>query len=400
MYITTAKRLTRNPFHVLIKPIGPLCNLDCDYCFYLNKTDLFPNQNRFDMNDEILAAHIKGYIESQPRGTREVTFGWQGGEPTLRGIAFYEKVLAFQRLYQREGMTVVNTLQTNGVLISHEWALFLRKHRFLVGISIDGDEELHNYYRKYRNGKGSYQQVVKGLKLLQKYQVDYNVLTVVQSNNGSHARRVYQHLTSLGVQFIQFIPVVEAVKGVGVSERSVGAEQFGAFMIEVFNTWREKDIGKVFVSHFDNALGMSLGMPSSICVHSPMCGDNLVVEHSGDVYSCDHFVYPEFKLGNLKRTGYPELIETPIQQSFGQGKQEASDLHCENCSQRQLCHGACPAQRISLDGEISFKEQHYLCKGYFMFFSYIQPHLKAMGKCLSQKLPVVYYSHFFKSSNK
>ncbi len=394
MYITTVKPSARNPFHVLIKPIGPLCNLDCDYCFYLDKTDLFPNQNRFDMSDEVLEAHIKGYIESQPRGTREVTFGWQGGEPTLRGIDFYQRALAFQKLHKREEMTVVNTFQTNGVLIDEEWAVFFKKHRFLVGISIDGDEELHNYHRKHRNGKGSYKQVLRGLKLLQKHKVEYNVLTVVQSHNGSYGRRVYQHLTSLGVQFIQFIPVVEAVKGSGVFERSVGSEQFGKFMRDVFDAWREKDIGQVFVSHFDNALGMTLGMPSSICVHSPKCGDNLVIEHNGDVYSCDHFVFPEFKLGNIKRSEYPDLIETPIQQSFGQGKQEASDLHCVTCSQRHLCHGACPAQRINANGEISFKEKHYLCEGYFVFFSHIQPYLKAMSDCLRQQLPVVYYSHF------
>ncbi|WP_165313748.1 anaerobic sulfatase maturase [Vibrio ziniensis] len=391
MYITTVKPSACNPFHVLVKPIGPLCNLDCDYCFYLDKSELFPNKNRFDMSDEALEAHIKAYIEGQPSGTNEVTFGWQGGEPTLRGIEFYKKAIAFQHHYKRHGMTVVNTFQTNGVLLDDDWALFLKQHHFLVGISIDGDEQLHNHFRKYRNGKGSYLQAVRGLRLLQKYGVEYNVLTAVQANNGSHGRRVYQHLVSLGAEFIQFIPVVEAVVDVGISDRSVGSEQFGHFMIDVFNAWREKDIGKIFVSHFDNALGMSLGMPSSICVHSPKCGYNLVIEHNGDVYSCDHFVYPEFKLGNIERNNYPDLIETPIQQSFACGKLVASDLHCVNCSQRRLCHGACPAHRITLSGRISFKEKQYLCEGYFIFFTFVQPYLNAMKKCLMKKLPITYY---------
>lgn len=398
MHIFTSKPTALNPFHVLIKPIGPLCNLDCDYCFYLDKTEYFPNQNRFDMSDELLEAHIKGYIESQPRGTVEVTFGWQGGEPTLRGIDFYKRAIAYQQKHKREGMNVLNTFQTNGVLINDEWAQFLKLNRFLVGISLDGDEELHDRYRKHRNGKGSYQQVVRGLHCLQKYDVEYNVLTVIQANNGKHGRRVYQHLISLGVQFIQFIPVVEAEKGKGVTDRTVGAKQFGRFMIEVFNTWRENDIGRVFVSHFDNALGMSLGMPSSSCVHSPSCGNNLVIEHNGDVYSCDHFVYPQFKLGNIKRSDYPDLIETPIQQNFSRGKPSSSALNCGQCSQRYLCHGACPAQRINQKGEISFTEKHYLCEGYFMFFSFVEPYLKAMGECLRQQLPVIYYSHFIKGS--
>ncbi|MEI8658155.1 anaerobic sulfatase maturase [Vibrio sp. Hal054] len=318
------------------------------------------------------------------------------GEPTLRGIDFYKRAIAYQQKHKREGMNVLNTFQTNGVLINDEWAQFLKLNRFLVGISLDGDEELHDRYRKHRNGKGSYQQVVRGLRCLQKYDVEYNMLTVIQANNGNHGRRVYQHLTSLGVQFIQFIPVVEAEKGKGVTDRTVGAKQFGRFMIEVFNTWRENDIGRVFVSHFDNALGMSLGMPSSSCVHSSSCGNNLVIEHNGDVYSCDHFVYPQFKLGNIKRSDYPDLIETPIQQNFSLGKPSSSALHCGQCSQRYLCHGACPAQRINQNGEISFTEKHHLCEGYFMFFSFIEPYLKAMGECLRQQLPVIYYSHFVK----
>lgn len=394
MIVPTQKITVQYPFHVLIKPVGPLCNLDCDYCFYLDKTEYFPGKNRFDMSDDILQTHVKNYIESQPNGCSEVTFGWQGGEPTLRGIDFYRKAVYWQTRYRRPGMRIVNTFQTNGVLIDDHWAQFLKRHSFLVGISIDGDEALHNHYRKHRNGKGSYQQVIQGLRCLQKYDVEYNVLTTVQSNNANHGRRVYQHLVSLGAKFLQFIPVVETVKETGITGRSVGSEQFGLFMIDVFDCWREGDIGQVFVSHFDNALGMSLGMPSSICVHAKSCGSNLVLEHNGDAYSCDHLVFPQFKLGNIAQSDYPDLIETPVHQVFSSAKLSASDTYCRQCSQRDLCHGGCPAHRIGSSGEISFGEMNYLCAGYFLFFSYIRPFLMAMGQCLRNKVSVDNYLNY------
>lgn len=293
-------------------------------------------------------------------------------------------------------MKIINTLQTNGVLINDSWAEFLKQHEFLVGISIDGDEELHDYYRKTRSGKGSYRQVIQGLQTLQKYQVDTNVLTVIQNHNGNHGKRVYRHLTQLGVTFIQFIPIVEPEKGKGVSERSVSPEQFGQFMVDVFEEWRKGDIGKVYVSHFDNALGMHLGMPSSICVHAPQCGENLVIEHNGDAYSCDHFVYPEFKVGNINQRDYPDLIETPIQQQFATRKPTGSQIHCQRCDQRSLCHGACPAQRIDANGELSISAKHYLCDGYYQFFSHLRPYLDAMGRCLQRGLPPLYYARFMR----
>ncbi|MCF8777303.1 anaerobic sulfatase maturase [Vibrio sp. IRLE0018] len=399
-HIPVTKPRAKRPFHVLAKPIGPVCNLDCDYCFYLDKTEYYPQTKRFDMSDDALEAHIKSYIESQPVGCGEVTFGWQGGEPTLRGVEFYQRAVALQRKHARAGMQIVNTLQTNGILLDDQWGDFLRRHHFLVGISLDGDKELHDHYRKTRSGKGSYDQVVRGLRVLQKHQVEFNVLTVVQNHNGAYGKRVYQHLKALGARFIQFIPIVEPVKGKGVSSRSVSPEQFGQFMIDVFETWRQHDMGEVFVSHFDNALGMQLGMPSSICVHAPQCGDNLVIEHNGDAYSCDHFVYPEFKLGNVRERDYPDLIETPIQQQFSLRKPMGSQLHCQGCSQRYLCHGACPAQRIDDNGELSLTAKHYLCAGYFAFFSHIQPYLRAMGECLRRQLPASAYRQFLRQSEQ
>ena len=398
LIIPTSNVKAKRPFHILSKPIGPLCNLDCEYCFYLDKTDYYPETKQFDMGDTTLEAHVKNYIESQPVGCREVTFGWQGGEPTLRGLDFFRQAVALQQKYARPGMKIINTLQTNGVLINDNWAAFLKQHEFLVGISIDGDEELHDHYRKTRSGKGSYRQVVQGLQMLQKHQVDTNVLTVIQNHNGDHGKRVYRHLKQLGVRFIQFIPIVEPEKGKGVSERSVSPEQFGQFMVDVFEEWRKGDIGKVYVSHFDNALGMHLGMPSSICVHAPQCGENLVVEHNGDVYSCDHFVYPEFKLGNINQRDYPDLIETPIQQQFSTRKPIGSQTHCQRCDQRSLCHGACPAQRIDENGELSISAKHYLCEGYYQLFSHLRPYLDAMGRCLQRGLPPLYYARFMRQN--
>ena len=398
LIIPTSKVKAKRPFHILSKPIGPLCNLDCDYCFYLDKTDYYPETKKFDMGDTTLEVHVKSYIESQPVGCPAVTFGWQGGEPTLRGLDFFRQAVALQKKYVRPGMKIINTLQTNGVLINDNWAAFLKQHEFLVGISIDGDEELHDHYRKTRSGKGSYSQVIQGLQMLQKYQVDTNVLTVIQSHNGDHGKRVYRHLKQLGVKFIQFIPIVEPEKGKGVSERSVSPAQFGQFMVDVFEEWRKGDVGKVYVSHFDNALGMHLGMPSSICVHAPQCGENLVVEHNGDVYSCDHFVYPEFKVGNINQRDYPDLIETPIQQHFSTRKPIGSQTHCQRCDQRSLCHGACPAQRIDENGELSISAKHYLCEGYYQLFSHLRPYLDAMGQCLHRGLPPLYYARFMRQN--
>ncbi|ELP2657192.1 anaerobic sulfatase maturase [Vibrio parahaemolyticus] len=388
------KQYAARPFHVLVKPVGPLCNLDCEYCFYLKKGDLYPQSKRFEMNSSMLAVHIKQYIDSQPIGTPEVTFGWQGGEPTMRGLPFFRQVVELQQRYARPGMRINNTLQTNGVLLNDEWGQFLHQAQFLVGISIDGDQALHDKYRKTCSGRGSYLPVLKGLRMLQKHQVEFNILTAVQSDNAQHGVRVYQHLKQLGAHFIQFIPIVEPVKGQRVSHRSVTGKQFGQFMIDVFELWRSNDIGKVFVGHFDNALAMHIGIPSSSCVHATQCGDNIVLEHNGDVYSCDHFVYPDFQLGNIHNTVYSDLIATARQKAFAQRKVVGIEQHCVGCSQRALCNGACPAQRIDSNGELSARAKHYLCDGYFAFFSHIRPYLEAMSECLRRQQPVNEYTQF------
>lgn len=366
------------PFHVLAKPIGPLCNLDCEYCFYLEKTSMFPG-SKFHMTDDVLEAHIRGYIESQPDDSAEVNFAWQGGEPTLLGLDYFKRVVELQQRYQRPGMKISNSLQTNGTKLDIAWCQFLRANQFLVGISIDGPEELHDRYRVTKGGKGSFHQVKRGLDHLIAENVDYNVLTVVQRDNGDHPDEVYEGIKAMGAEFFQFIPIVERTGGQGVTDRSVLPGQFGEFMVRVFELWRQGDIGAVFVQHFDAALNAAVGNPYTVCVHAPECGRSVAIEHNGDLFSCDHYVEDEYRLGNINSQGYAALLDGDLQTEFGRSKLTKLPAKCVECSIRYLCHGGCPAQRFIP------AEQHdlnYLCDGYFRFFSHIAPYMEAMKLAL------------------
>lgn len=366
------------PFHVLAKPIGPLCNLDCEYCFYLEKTSMFPG-SKFHMTDDVLEAHIRGYIESQPDDSAEVNFAWQGGEPTLLGLDYFKRVVELQQRYQRPGMKISNSLQTNGTKLDIAWCQFLRANQFLVGISIDGPEELHDRYRVTKGGKGSFHQVKRGLDHLIAENVDYNVLTVVQRDNGDHPDEVYEGIKAMGAEFFQFIPIVERTGGQGVTDRSVLPGQFGEFMVRVFELWRQGDIGAVFVQHFDAALNAAVGNPYTVCVHAPECGRSVAIEHNGDLFSCDHYVEDEYRLGNINSQGYAAMLDGDLQTEFGRSKLTKLPAKCVECSIRYLCHGGCPAQRFIP------AEQHdlnYLCDGYFRFFSHIAPYMEAMKLAL------------------
>ncbi len=366
------------PFHVLAKPIGPLCNLDCEYCFYLEKTSMFPG-SKFHMTDDVLEAHIRGYIESQPDDSPEVNFAWQGGEPTLLGLDYFKRVVELQQRYQRPGMKISNSLQTNGTKLDIAWCQFLRANQFLVGISIDGPEELHDRYRVTKGGKGSFHQVKRGLDHLIAENVDYNVLTVVQRDNGDHPDEVYEGIKAMGAEFFQFIPIVERTGGQGVTDRSVLPGQFGEFMVRVFELWRQGDIGAVFVQHFDAALNAAVGNPYTVCVHAPECGRSVAIEHNGDLFSCDHYVEDEYRLGNINSQGYAAMLDGDLQTEFGRSKLTKLPAKCVECSIRYLCHGGCPAQRFIP------AEQHdlnYLCDGYFRFFSHIAPYMEAMKLAL------------------
>ena len=318
--------------HVVAKPIGPACNLNCEYCFYLEKQALFAAGEQYRMSDSVLSAFITGYISSQP--TPVVEFVWQGGEPTLLGIDFFKRVMELQKPFAK-GRTITNSLQTNGTLLTDEWCRFLKKHNFMVGISLDGPKEIHDRYRKDRKGRGTFEQAMRGLRLLQKHKVEYNVLACVARETAARPLEVYRFFKDAGVEFIQFTPIVERMPdaqsaGLGlrlaapaaldsregqgeVTAWSVEPEAYGDFLIAVFEEWVRNDVGKVFVMNFEWALNAWIGNPSPVCVHAKQCGRSLVIEHNGDVYACDHCVYPQYRLGNILTDALPRMAAKSLQ---------------------------------------------------------------------------------------
>ena len=383
----------KEPFHVLTKPIGPVCNLKCEYCFYLGKTSLYPEREQYRMSDEVLERLTRQYIECQPPETREVNFAWQGGEPTLMGLDFFKQAVACQKKYARPGMRITNALQTNGTRLTDEWGPFLRDSEFLIGLSLDGPEKLHDKYRKDRRGRGSFAAVMKGLEVLQRHQVEYNALVVVQSDNGKHPREVYDFVLEIGCQYMQFIPIVEKLDDGKVSHRSVGPEQFGRFLNTVFDRWRLGDIGRIYVQHFDLMLGLAMGYPASLCVHSEVCGRNVALEHNGDLFDCDHFVFPENKLGNITQQSMTDMLDGPQAVAFGLDKRKGLPDVCGRCKFLRFCNGGCPAHRCATtpDGQSGW---NYLCEGYRTFFTHSLKYFVAMAECLRRRLPASRYGEF------
>ena len=380
------------PFHVLIKPIGPVCNIACEYCFYLGKEKLFSYKKKTDfrMSEDTLETFIKQYINGQPYGTTEVNFTWQGGEPTLRGIDFYKEVINFQNKYRRKGMKITNAFQTNGILLNNDWAKFFKDNNFLVGISIDGPEKLHNRFRKDHSGAGTFSSVMKGLDTLKKYNVDFNTLTVVQSDNGDYPQEVYNFLKRIGSTFMQFIPIVEPEGKGGVSYRTVSPQQWGYFLNTVFDLWIKQDLGRIFVQHFETIVGIYAGYSSSLCVYSPVCGRAVLLEHNGNLYSCDHFVFRENLLGNIHSTTLTNMVDSDFQKSFGLNKIKSLPLICKECPYLKLCYGGCPSNRLR---EISSGETglNWVCEGYKMFYSYTESVFTAISECVKRRVPVTEY---------
>jgi len=362
--------------HVLAKPTGATCNLDCAYCFFLEKERLYPG-SRFRMSDELLETYIRQLIKAHR--SKEVTVAWQGGEPTLMGVDFYQRAIAYQDKYRKPGMTFENTMQTNGTLLDDEWCDFFRENNFLIGISIDGPRELHDTYRVDRGGKGTFDRVMRGLRLLQKHEVEYNILVAVNRSNADYPREVYRFLRDeVGTSWLQLIPVIERLdedggrtllqQGSRVSERSVQPEQFGRFLIAVFDEWVRHDVGQVYVQTFEAAARNWLRMPSSgMCVFEETCGLGLALEHNGDLYSCDHFVEPDYLLGNIMDTRMIEMVGSEKQRAFGQDKRDALPRVCRECDVLFACHGECPKNRFltTRDGEAGL---NYLCAGWKAFF--------------------------------
>ena len=414
-------------FHVMAKPTGAICNLDCEYCFFLSKEALYPG-SPFRMKEDVLEAYVKQIIESQL--APQVTITWQGGEPTLMGLEFFQGCMGLVNKYARKGMRVENSIQTNGTKLDDDWCAFFKENHFLVGLSLDGTREMHDAYRVDKSGEGTFDRVMQAARLLQKHEVDFNILCTVHTANADHPLDVYRFFRDqVGTDFIQFIPIVEratpetlpiANRGWGdrsfqdkpgsdlpaqgereilsakssgrplyklegnlVTERSVNPEKWGRFLSIIFDEWVRNDVGKVFVQMFDSALGSWVGQGASLCIHRETCGDALVLEHNGDLYSCDHFVEPDYFLGNIKETHMLELVASDQQRKFGTDKRDTLPQYCLDCEVRFACHGGCPRNRFieTPDGEAGL---NYLCAGYRTFFNHINRPMKIMAMLLRQ----------------
>lgn len=371
----------RRPFQIMTKPAGAHCNLDCHYCFYLQKESLYPH-SRLRMTAEMLDLFVRQYIDAHA-GLPEVTFVWQGGEPTLMGLEFFQHAVTLQQRYRRAGQRIFNALQTNGVLLDDAWGQFLADHEFLVGVSLDGPPELHDAYRRDKGGRPTFDRVAAGINLLKTHQVSFNILACVNDITARHPLAVYRFLRDeIGAEFIQFIPIVEQTPAPGlVSTRSVSGEAYGAFLIAIFDDWVRRDVGRVSVQIFEAALGIWAGVGPGLCIFDETCGRGLAMEHNGDVYACDHFVNPAHLLGNIQTRSLIELVDSPEQIAFGQDKRIGLPAYCYRCPVRFACNGGCPKDRLlsTPDGEIGL---NYLCAGYKAFFSHIDRAMRAMALLL------------------
>jgi uncharacterized protein len=385
----------------MAKPIGPICNLDCTYCYYLEKEKLFPKGENFKMTPEVMETYIQQYIASQ--NTLEVTFSWQGGEPTLLGLEYFKKIVELQRRHSG-GRKINNTLQTNGTLLDDAWCAFFQENSFLIGLSIDGPRKLHDTYRLDKGQKPTFDRVMDGINLLKKHRVEFNTLTVVSASNAKHPLEVYEFLREVGSGYIQFIPLVERLPGESavvngldfaeppesgqlpspVTRWSVPSELYGDFLITIFNEWVSRDVGKVFVQMFDVSLGIWSGHGPGLCLFLENCGEALAVEHNGDLYSCDHFVYPKYHLGNIMNDSLGAMVNSDQQRSFGQAKSETLPKYCRECDVRFACHGECPKHRFltTPDGEEGL---NYLCAGYKKYFHHVDPYMKKMAELMQAR---------------
>lgn len=386
-------------FHVMVKPYGPVCNLNCTYCYYLEKAKLYPETSNFRMSKELLEIFIRDYIKSQD--LPQINFTWQGGEPTLLGIDFFKHAIALQKKYG-SGRKIENAFQTNGTLINDDWCRFFKDHNFLIGLSVDGPEEIHDAHRVNIAGKASFNQVRRALELFHKHRVEFNTLSVVHNDNSRYPLEIYRFLKDAGSRFIQFIPIVQReltdsendkIRLVGpdssnasVTDWSVRPKDYGTFLITIFDEWVRNDVGKTFVQIFDVTLANWVGENPALCVFSETCGNAMVLEHNGDLYTCDHFVYQDQLLGNIRTTDLRAMATSTKQITFGNNKLLKLPPYCVNCEYRFACHGECPKHRFKHTPE-GDPGLNYLCEAYKMFFSYVHPYMQYMGDELEAKRP-------------
>ncbi len=382
-------------FQLMAKPIGPRCNLACTYCFYRGKEALYPGEEKWRMSDAVLAAYVRQYVACRARAP-EVSFAWQGGEPTLMGLEFFKRAVALQRTHARADRRITNALQTNGVLLDDAWCRFLHEERFLVGLSLDGPPEVHDPYRVFPDGRPSAERVLETLARLQRHEVELNVLCSVHRLNAPRGREVYEFFRERGVKFLQFIPIVVATEGGGVTPESVTAELWGEFMCAVFDAWVRRDVGRIFVQAFDMALAAWTGRPPPLCVASETCGRALVLEHNGDVFSCDHFVTPEHRLGNLLERPLAQIVDARRQREFALRKREWRPASCRQCRYDFACRGECPKNRLAPPpGED--KPLNHLCAGFLRFFAHADPYFRQMAQALARGLPASMVMQQFRS---
>lgn len=391
--MTTISPFAR-PLYVMLKPVGAACNLACNYCYYLEKSNLYKHQPKRQMSEELLERFVKDYIEAQTMN--EVVFTWHGGEPTLRPLSFYQKAVELQKKYAG-GRVIHNSLQTNGTLLTDEWCRFLKANNWLVGISIDGPEAFHDRYRRDSQGRPSWQKVMEGIRLLQHYGVEWNAMAVVNRYNADHPQAFYRFFKSIGCQYIQFTPIVERnvqhadgrhlasindADDAPVTDFSVTPEQWGNFLCGLFDEWVKQDIGRVFVQIFDSMLANWVGVAPGTCIYAKECGHAGVMEFNGDVYSCDHFVFPQYKLGNINEHTLIEMLYGEKQRRFSQLKYNKLPRQCKECRWAFACHGECPKNRFVND-RYGNPGLNYLCAGYRRFFEHIAPTMDEMKKAFT-----------------
>ena len=386
------------PLYVMLKPAGAHCNLACKYCYYLEKNKLYPTAQRHLMSDEMLEQFTREYIEAQTMN--QVLFTWHGGEPLLRSIDFYRKALSLQQKYAG-GRCIDNVIQTNGTLLTDEWCEFFAQNHWLVGISIDGPQPDHDHYRLTAAGKPSWKKVMQGIKLLKKHGVEWNAMAVVNAYNVNHPLEFYRFFKENGCQFLQFTPIVERLTRhedgrtlasladkdeISLSEASVTPEQWGYFLCAIFDEWVRKDVGKIFVEIFDCTLANWMGISPGICAYSKECGHAGVMEHNGDVYSCDHFVFPEYKLGNIRDHSLIDMLYGEQQQEFSRLKHSSLPRQCKECDMKFACHGECPKNRFMKD-KYGDSGLNYLCPGYYHYYQHVAPYMDYMKQELMSQRP-------------
>ena len=386
------------PLYVMLKPAGAHCNLACKYCYYLEKNNLYQNSHRHLMSDEMLEQFTREYIEAQTMP--QVLFTWHGGEPLMRSIDFYKKALALQKKYAH-GKQIDNVIQTNGTLLTDEWCEFFAKNHWLVGISIDGPQEYHDHYRMTPAGKPSWEKVMQGISLLKKHRVEWNAMAVVNAYNAEHPLEFYHFFRDNGCQYLQFTPIVERLtehedgrtlasladdREIPLADASVTPQQWGNFLCTIFDDWVRHDVGKTFVEIFDCTLANWMGMQPGICAYSKECGHAGVMEHNGDVYSCDHFVFPEYKLGNIREQSLIDMLYGEKQQAFSRLKHTSLPRQCKECDMEFACHGECPKNRFEKDkyGEPGL---NYLCQGYYQYYTHVSPYMDFMKRELLAQRP-------------